>query len=187
MIGLGVSLINKFSWMTYVFGAFLVYTAFKMILKNDKEVEEDEKSNETLLRKWLPMSKKLDGENFFTIENGKKIATPLFGALLLIEFSDIVFALDSIPAIIAITSDSFLIFSSNIFAILGLRSMYFFLSNMLAKFKYLEYSVFAILLFVGLKLLALHHFEIPEWFSLTYISLALLAGIVVSIKRMEEN
>jgi tellurite resistance protein TerC len=187
MIGLGVALISKFTWMTYVFGAFLIFTAFRMILKDSKDVEEGEKANESFIKKYIPMAKKLDGENFFTIENGKKIATPLFGALLLIEFSDVVFALDSIPAIIAITSDSFLIFSSNIFAILGLRSMYFFLANMIEKFKYLEYSVFAILLFVGLKLVAMHHFHIPEWFSLTYIALSLAAGIGVSILRMDKT
>jgi tellurite resistance protein TerC len=182
-IALGVILISKVSWMTYVFGAFLIFTAFRMILGKKEDTEENEDSKKSLLSKFIPFSKNFDGENFFTIENGKRIATPLFGALLLIEFSDLVFALDSIPAIIAITTDPFLVFSSNIFAILGLRSMYFFLANMLKKFKYLDYSVFAILLFVGMKLIAINHFHIPEWFSLSFIALSLLAGILVSINR----
>ena len=182
-IGLGVVLISKISWMTYVFGAFLIFTAFRMIIRKEEDTLEEEEKNKSRLSKIIPFSKKFDGDHFFTIENGKRIATPLFGALLMIEFSDLVFALDSIPAIIAITTDPFLVFSSNIFAILGLRAMYFFLANMLKKFVYLEYSVFAILLFVGLKLIAMHHFHIPEWFSLSFIALSLLMGIGISIKK----
>ncbi|HMS68575.1 MAG TPA: TerC/Alx family metal homeostasis membrane protein [Saprospiraceae bacterium] len=187
VIYLGVFLIQKISWMTYIFGAFLIFTAFKMIMTDpDDEEAAEEKSKKTLSR-FLPISANLDGEKFWTIENGKRIATPLFGALLLIEFSDIVFALDSIPAIIAITTDTFLVFSSNIFAILGLRSMYFFLANMLRKFEYLEYSVAAILVFVGLKLMAAHHVVIPEWFSLAFIFLSLLVGVIVSIRKMKKE
>lgn len=184
-IALGVILISKISWMTYVFGAFLIFTAFRMIIRKEEDTLEEEERHKSQLSRMLPFSKNFDGEKFFTYENGKRLATPLFGALLMIEFSDLVFALDSIPAIIAITTDPFLVFSSNIFAILGLRSMYFFLANMLKKFKYLEYSVFAILLFVGLKLIAMHHFHIPEWFSLTFIALSLLMGIGISIKKQE--
>ena len=184
-IALGVILISKISWMTYVFGAFLIFTAFRMIIRKEEDTFEEEERHKSQLSKMMPFSKNFDGEKFFTYENGKRLATPLFGALLMIEFSDLVFALDSIPAIIAITTDPFLVFSSNIFAILGLRSMYFFLANMLKKFKYLEYSVFAILLFVGLKLIAMHHFHIPEWFSLTFIALSLLMGIGISIKKQE--
>jgi tellurite resistance protein TerC len=182
-IGLGVILISKISWMTYVFGAFLIITAFRMIIKKEEDTFAEEEKNKSKLQKLIPFSTNFNGEKFFTIENGKRMATPLFGALLMIEFSDLVFALDSIPAIIAITTDPFIVFSSNIFAILGLRSMYFFLANMLKKFVYLEYSVFAILLFVGLKLIAMHHFHIPEWFSLSFIGLSLLMGIGISLKK----
>ena len=112
-------------------------------------------------------------------------ATPLFVALLVIEVMDMLFALDSVPAILAITSDPFLVFSSNIFAILGLRSMYFFLANMLEKFSYLEYSLIAILTFVGIKMLVVHHFKFPEWASLSFIALSLIIGIIISIKKSQ--
>ena len=187
VIYLGVVLIQQISWMSYVFGGFLIFTAFRMLFNDEKEGEEAELSTRGKLSKYLPISKNLDGDKFWTIENGKKIATPLFGALILIEISDVIFALDSIPAIIAITTDTFLVFSSNIFAILGLRSLYFFLANMLSKFEYLEYSVVAILIFIGLKLVASHHFEIPEWFSLSFIVLSLATGIVVSIRKMNKQ
>jgi len=187
VIYLGVLLIQQISWMSYVFGGFLIFTAFKMLFTDDKDTADAEANTRGKLSKFLPISKNLDGDKFWTIENGKKIATPLFGALILIEISDVIFALDSIPAIIAITTDTFLVFSSNIFAILGLRSLYFFLANMLSKFEYLEYSVVAILIFIGLKLVASHHFEIPEWFSLSFIVLSLATGIVVSIRKMNKQ
>ena len=180
MIGIGVVLIQKVSWMTYVFGAFLLYTAFRMLKEEDGK-EESALSRQ--IRKTLNISPKLDGEKFFTMKNGIRQATPLFAALVMIEFTDILFALDSIPAIIGVTADPFIVFSSNIFAILGLRSMYFFLANMLERFKYLKYSVFAILLFVGVKLILLKFYHFPEWVSLSVIALSLLTGVLVSIKR----
>lgn len=125
----------------------------------------------------------MDGERFFiSTKTAKKAATPLFVALIVIEVMDVLFAVDSVPAILAITKDPFLVFSSNIFAILGLRSMYFFLANMLAKFSYLEYSLVAILAFVGLKMLLHDFFHVPEWASLGFIALSLLVGILVSLK-----
>lgn len=121
--------------------------------------------------------------------NGKRVFTVFFGALLTIELTDLLFALDSIPAIFGITTDPFIVYSSNIFAILGLRSLYFFLANMLERFSFLKYSVFSILLFVGLKLMVTHYFEIPEWFSLLFIALSLGVGIYASILNVpkEEN
>lgn len=184
MIYFGVILINKVSWMTYVFGIFLIFTAAKMLFTKD---EEDFKPKDSfiykVLGKFIPISKHINGEHFFIKENNVNHATPLFVALIVIEVMDMLFALDSVPAILAITSDPFLVFSSNIFAILGLRSMYFFLANMLEKFSYLEYSLIAILTFVGVKMLAHNYFEIPEWASLGFIALALTIGIVISIKK----
>ncbi|MEM1119029.1 MAG: TerC/Alx family metal homeostasis membrane protein [Bacteroidota bacterium] len=180
MIGIGVTLISKVSWITYVLGVFLLYTAFKMIRQKE---EGNDQRHDNNLSKFIEMTDYLDGEKFFTKENGKRIATPLFGALLVIEFTDVIFALDSIPAILAITTDSFLVFSSNIFAILGLRSMYFFLANMLEKFRYLKYSVFAILIFVGIKLITAHFVHLPEWFSLAFIGTALACGVLVSLRK----
>ncbi|MFK7807758.1 MAG: TerC/Alx family metal homeostasis membrane protein [Saprospiraceae bacterium] len=181
----GAILIQKVSWMTYIFGAFLLFTAFKMLENTDEEESESKLTKK--INQWFNISKELDGEKFFTLKNGKKVATPLFAALMVIELSDILFALDSIPAILAVTTDPFLVFSSNIFAILGLRSMYFFLANMLEKFHYLKYSVFAILLFVSIKLLSIHFVHFPEWFSLLFIGIALLMGVIVSLEKMTKN
>ena len=137
--------------------------------------------------KLIPITHESHKEHFFIKINAKKFATPLFVALIVIEVMDVLFAVDSVPAILAITSDAFLVFSSNIFAILGLRSMYFFLSNMLEKFSYLEYSLIAILSFVGIKMLLHDYIEIPEWASLGFIAISLLVGILVSLKMGDET
>ena len=188
MIFFGVILINKFSWMTYLFGAFLIFTAVKMLFKGDEEEFNPKKSFVYRnLRKIIPITTHADGEHFFVKRRHITAATPLFVALIVIEVMDMLFALDSVPAILAITSDPFLVFSSNIFAILGLRSMYFFLANMLQKFAYLEYSLIAILIFVGLKMLCHDFIEIKEWFSLAFIALSLLSGIIVSLKMNSKN
>ncbi len=181
MIVFGVALINRFSWMIYVFGVFLLYTAFKMLTSKDEEFDPRNSYVFKQVRKIMPITKTIDGEHFFIRKKHILAATPLFVALLVIEVTDVLFALDSIPAILAITSDPFLVFSSNILAILGLRSMYFFLSNMLEKFHYLEYSLVAILTFVGLKMLASEYIHLPEWASLGFIVTALLLGIVASL------
>ena len=183
MIYFGVLLINKFTWTAYVFGGFLIFTAMKMLFTGEDEKFEPKKSFVyRTLRKIMPISNHIDGEHFFVKRRHITAATPLFVALIVIEVMDVVFAMDSVPAILAITSDPFLVFSSNIFAILGLRSMYFFLANMLERFSYLEYSLIAILTFVGLKMLFHDLFEVPEWASLTFIALSLLIGIVVSLQ-----
>jgi tellurite resistance protein TerC len=183
MIYFGVLLIHKFSWTTYIFGAFLIFTAIKMLFtKEDEKFDPKNSFVYRTLRKIMPITSHIDGEHFFVKRRHITAATPLFVALIVIEVMDVIFALDSVPAILAITSDPFLVFSSNIFAILGLRSMYFFLANMLERFSYLEYSLIAILSFVGLKMLLHDFIEVPEWASLTFIALSLLIGIVVSLK-----
>lgn len=189
MIFFGVMLINKFTWTTYLFGAFLLFTAIKMLFSGDDEDFQPKHSLiYKILGKIIPITSEMDGEKFFiATKTAKKAATPLFVALIVIEFMDVLFAVDSVPAILAITSDPFLVFSSNIFAILGLRSMYFFLANMLAKFSYLEYSLIAILSFVGLKMLLHDFIHLPEWASLGFIALSLLVGILVSLKFGEEK
>jgi len=186
MIYFGVILINKFSWMTYLFGAFLIFTAIKMFFTND-ENDFDPKDSLVyrVIGKVFPITTQTEKENFFAKINNVNHATPLFVALLVIEVMDMLFALDSVPAILAITSDPFLVFSSNIFAILGLRSMYFFLANMLEKFSYLEYSLIAILMFVGIKMLIVHYYNIPEWLSLAFIAVSLLVGVIVSIRKKD--
>ncbi|MFE3871224.1 TerC family protein [Flavobacterium sp. ZS1P70] len=188
MIYFGVLLINKFAWTTYLFGAFLIYTAMRMLFDNEDEKFEPKKSFVyKSLKKVVPVSNHIDKEHFFVKRRHITAATPLFVALVVIEVMDVVFALDSVPAILAITSDPFLVFSSNIFAILGLRSMYFFLAHMLERFSYLEYSLIAILTFVGLKMLLHDFIELPEWVSLAFIAVSLLAGIIVSLKINKEK
>ncbi len=188
MIYFGVMIINKFAWTTYLFGAFLIYTAVKMFLtKEDHEYDPHNSVIYKYLRKLTPITTKIESEHFFVKINNTNTATPLFVALILIEVMDIVFALDSVPAILAITSDPFLVFSSNIFAILGLRSMYFFLANMLEKFSYLEYSLIAILCFVGFKMIFHKFIHLPEWASLAFIAVALLSGIIASIQKDKQS
>jgi tellurite resistance protein TerC len=183
MIFFGVLLINKFTWTAYVFGAFLIFTAMKMLFTGEDDKFEPKKSFVyKTLRKIIPVTSHIEGEHFFVKRRHITAATPLFVALIVIEVMDVVFAMDSVPAILAITSDPFLVFSSNIFAILGLRSMYFFLANMLERFSYLEYSLIAILTFVGLKMLLHDLYEVPEWASLAFIALSLLIGIAVSLQ-----
>ena len=188
MIYFGVLLIHKFSWTTYIFGIFLIFTATKMLFTKEDEKFEPKKSFVyKILRKIIPVTSHIDGEHFFVKRRHITAATPLFVALIVIEVMDVIFALDSVPAILAITSDPFLVFSSNIFAILGLRSMYFFLANMLEKFAHLEYSLIAILSFVGFKMLSHDFVEIPEWFSLAFIALSLSIGIIVSLQLSKEE
>lgn len=184
MIFFGVMLIHKFAWTTYVFGAFLIFTALKMLFsRDDDDFHPKDSFVYKTLGKIIPITSDMEGEKFFiSTKAAKRTATPLFVALIVIEVMDVLFALDSVPAILAITSDPFLVFSSNIFAILGLRSMYFFLANMLTRFSFLEYSLVAILAFVGIKMILHDFIEVPEWASLSFIALSLLVGILVSLK-----
>lgn len=185
MIVFGVALISKFDWMVYVFGVFLLFTAFSM-LKNDDDADPKDSWFYKRLSKLFPITNEISGHDFFIVRNAKRYATPLFMALMVIELTDVLFALDSIPAVLAITTDEFIVFSSNILAILGLRSMFFLIVGMLEKFRYINYSLVVILAFVGLKFLFVHYlesigFEIPHWVSLVVIALALAGGILASI------
>ncbi len=181
MIIFGVALITRFDWIIYVFGVFLLYTAFKMLKSDGNEFQPKKSFVFKQLKKIYPITSTMHGHDFFVKKMGITAATPLFVALVVIELTDILFALDSIPAILAITADPFIAFSSNILAILGLRSMYFLVSRMLAKFRFINYSLVVILAFVGLKMLFSHHIEIPEWVSLGVISVSLISGIAASL------
>ena len=187
MIVFGVALINKFDWIIYVFGVFLLYTAYKMLQSNDSEFDPKKSFVFRQLKRLYPITGSVHGNHFFVKRMGVTAATPLFVALIIIELTDVLFALDSIPAILAITSDPFIVFSSNILAILGLRSMYFLISRMLQKFRFINYSLVVILAFVGLKMLFSHHVEIPEWLSLSVISVSLVGGIVASLLIPEKE
>lgn len=186
MIGAGAYLMNQFSWMTYVFGVILLYSAYRMWASGDESVEPDKNPVVRFFQRFFPVTSRMEGEHFFVVEAGKRLATPLFIALLVIETSDVMFAFDSIPAIFAITTDPFLVFSSNIFAILGLRSLYFVLASVLGRFKYLEYALILILAFVGIKMLLAHQIHWPEWVSLAVVGVFLTGGILLSL-WMEKN
>ena len=173
MILAGTALLARFHWMFYVFGAFLVFTGAKLLFTKDKD--EDPKSSWIMqgLRKILPMTPSLESGRFFTVENGKRLATPLFMALVLVEISDIIFALDSIPAIFAVTLDPFIVFTSNIFAILGLRSLYFLLADAVDKLRYLKHGIAAVLVFVGVKML------VAEWWTIASPASLLVVLVVL--------
>ncbi|MEH6512856.1 TerC family protein [Maribacter arcticus] len=187
MIFFGVALITKFEWIIYIFGIFLLYTAFKMLKGDENDFDPKNSFVFKQIKKIYPITTSMHGHDFFVKKIGVNAATPLFIALIVIELTDILFALDSIPAILAITTDPFIVFTSNILAILGLRSMYFLISRMLEKFRYINYSLVVILAFVGLKMLFSHYLELPEWVSIVVISVALASGVLSSVFIKERD
>jgi len=181
MIAAGAALIARFEWVIYVFGALLVATAVKLLITRDDTVEPDRNPLVRLARKLYPVSPQFEGQRFFTQINGRRAVTPLFLVLLVVESTDVLFAVDSIPAIFAITQDPFLVFTSNVFAILNLRSLYFALAAVIGKFRYLKLSLVFVLAFVGVKMLLSHHYGIPTLLSLGVIAGILIAGVLASI------
>jgi tellurite resistance protein TerC len=175
LIILGVDLIHRFDWLMYVFGAILVFTGAKLLLGSDENADVMESWIVRWCKKVMPLTKKFDKEHFFTKEGGKTVATPLFLALMVIEVSDIVFAVDSIPAVLAITNDAFVAFASNILAILGLRSLYFVIAEWVAKLRYLKPGLAVILGFIGVKMLIAHFYKIPS-----LVSLAVIIGVLTT-------
>jgi tellurite resistance protein TerC len=179
----GVALINRFHWIVLVFGAFLVFSGLKMLFqKEEASVEPEKNSLVRLFRKFFPVSETLHGDSFFVRQNNKLYATPLFLVLLVIESTDLIFAVDSIPAVLAISKDTFIVYTSNIFAILGLRSLYFAVSGLMGLFRFLKVGLAIVLSFVGFKMLASYiHFEIPILVSLGIIISILLISILASV------
>jgi len=188
LIGLGIALVHHFVWLFYFFGALLVYSAYKMLAHHDAdEGDLHKRSIVRLIHKFYPVSRNYDGGHFFTIEDGRRAVTPMFVALMVIETTDILFAFDSVPAVFSITTDPFLVFSSNIFAIMGLRSLYFVLANVLDRFEHLRYSLIAILCFIGVKMVLIPaKIHIPIGWSLGIIGAMLLAGVAVSLLKKKE-
>jgi tellurite resistance protein TerC len=188
MILLGAALVTSFKWSIQIFGVILVYTAIKMAMsKGDDDFDPEQSGVVKLARRLIPISPKPDGAKFFTHVDGKRVATPLFLVLLVIEGSDVVFAVDSIPAVFGVTREPFIVFTSNIFAILGLRSLYFALASMLRQFAYLKYSLIAVLLFVGVKMLVSIWYHIDSVVSLGVIVGTLGAGVVASRVLKKED
>lgn len=189
---LGITVVNKFHWMLYIFGLILIISGIKMFKENDKVNDIKDSKLLKFINKIIPVSDKLEGEKFFIRKNKKLYITPLFAVLLLIEFSDIIFAIDSIPAIFSITTDPFIVYTSNIFAILGLRSMYFLLYKLHEKFAYMKYGVACILIFTGIKLLALlfniHISVVVSLVSIfTILAISLLASVFINNKDKEDK
>jgi len=182
MILAGGWLLAEFHWILYVFGAFLILTGVKMWLAAGKEPDLNDNPALKLLRKFLPVSKDFDGEKFMTVENGKKIATPLFMVICLIALTDIIFAVDSIPAIFAITSDPFIVLTSNVLAILGLRAMYFLLAAVADKFHLLSYGLALILIFIGVKMCLIDVYKMPVTVSLGVVVAILAITMIWSVR-----
>lgn len=185
MIVLGAAFVEKFDWAMYVFGGILIVSALKMIKEGDEDEDDFKKSiGVRLLSKIYPIDWTIKSGKYLAKVNGKTVATSLLAALVVVEFSDILFAIDSIPAIFSVTKEPFIVFTSNIFAILGLRNLYFFLSNMLDKFHYMKFALIGVLLFVGLKMIFhdyLHVLTEKTWISLVIILGLLAAGVVASM------
>ena len=181
----GVALINKFAFVIYIFGAFLILTGIKLALEKDKKINPGKNPLLKLFKKFIKVSTEFDNGKFFTKENGKRIATPLLVVLVVVETTDLIFAVDSIPAILAVSRDPFIVYSSNVFAILGLRALYFALAGLMKLFHYLHYGLAAVLVLVGIKMILNHHFEteiISTEISLISVLLILAVSVVFSIK-----
>lgn len=169
----GVALLSKFHFLMYIFGAFLIYTGIKMMVSDDDEVDPEKDPVYRFCKKYLKMTDHYEGEKFFVIKDGVRFATPLFMVLIIIESTDLIFAVDSIPAILSVTKSSFIAYTSNIFAILGLRSLYFAFAGVVQYFRFLSYALSIVLVFIGLKMLTSHYYHID-----TNISLAVVIGVI---------
>lgn len=183
LILIGTALLEEFHWIIYLFGAFLIFTGIKMALHREVEVHPEENPLIKLARRFLPMTSQYEGDRFFTRRAGRLMATPLVLALLIVESTDLVFAMDSIPAIFAITLDPFIVYTSNVFAILGLRSLYFVLAGAVGKFYYLKFGLSVVLTFVGVKMVLADFYKIPIAVSFLVVALVLMVAIVASLMR----
>jgi tellurite resistance protein TerC len=185
----GVALIEAFDWVLYIFGGFLVFTAVRMLMSGDEEFNPAESKFMRFVNRVVPSTDKLDGPHLFIKEHGKRLATPLFAVLVLVEFTDVIFAVDSVPAVLAVSHEPFIVFSSNAFAILGLRALYFLLADLHARFRYLQTGLAVILAFVGVKMIVQQAFDfhIPTYVSLPVIGLILGVSIGASLLRRDPD
>ncbi len=183
LIGVGATLLKEFHWIIYIFGGFLIFTGVKMALHRNQELKPDQNPLVRLFRRFVPVTETYVGDKFFIRRAGVLMATPLFLVLLIVESTDLVFAVDSIPAIFAVTDNPFLVYTSNVFAILGLRSLYFVLAGVMDKFYYLKIGLSAVLTFVGVKMVLVDVYKIPVLFSLGVIASILAVAVVASLLR----
>lgn len=185
-IVLGIGLIRKFHWIIYIFGAFLVYSGLKLFRGEEASVEPEKNPILRLFRRFMPITEDYEGEKFFVRRMGL-YATPLLVVLLAIETTDVLFATDSIPAVLAITLNAFIVYTSNVFAVLGLRSMYFVLAGMMELFHYLHYGLSVVLIFVGVKMLLSHYYQIPTVATLTVVAAVLIISVLASAAYPERK
>lgn len=178
----GVAVIERFEWVLYIFGVFLLYTAWKIAHHDEAEVHPESNVALRLVRRVVPSTNEFDGQKLFTRSNGRRLATPLFAVLVMIETTDVIFAVDSVPAVLAVSREQFIVFSSNAFAILGLRALYFLLAGMSDRFRYLNVGLGVILGFVGIKMLVSGFYHLPTWASLAVIAVVLTLSIVASLR-----
>jgi tellurite resistance protein TerC len=187
LIFLGAALIERFHWIIYIFGAFLIYTGINMAFHKEEAIDIEENAAARLFRRFMPVTEKYHGGDFFVRHAGKLMATPLLIVLIIVETTDLIFALDSIPAIFAITTDAFLVYTSNIFAILGLRSLYFLLAGVIDKFRYLKLGLAVVLTFVGVKMVIEGFFHISTSLSLGIVAAILLVAVAASLLIAEKT
>jgi len=183
LIAVGAVLLKEFHWIIYIFGAFLIFTGIRMAIHRNEEMHPEQNPVVKLLRRIIPVAENYEGDHFFIRRAGKLLATPLFLVLLIVESTDLVFAVDSIPAIFAVTNDPFIVYTSNVFAILGLRSLYFLLAGVLDKFYYLKLGLSFVLAFVGTKMVIVDIYKIPIGLSLGVIASILAISVVGSLLR----
>jgi tellurite resistance protein TerC len=181
MISVGAALLDRFSWMTYVFGALLLVSAARMFAVRHDDLAPEENILVRWTRRWIPITREFHGTRFFVTQHGVRMATPLLLVLVMVETTDVVFAIDSIPAIFAVTEHPFIVYTSNIFALLGLRSLYFALAPLLRRFRYLKASLVVILAYVGVKMLLAHSYPIPALVSLFAVGSILAVGVIASV------
>jgi len=182
-IGAGSALLHRFHWMMYVFGAFLIYTGGKLLFRGEEESNPEDNPALKLARRYIRTTTEYHGDKFWVMQDGKRFATPLFLVLIVIELTDVIFAVDSVPAVLAISSDSYVVYASNIMAILGLRALYFVLAGMMGRFHYLGTGLALILLFIGLKMVTARFFHLPTWASLGVIMGVLTGSVGLSLLR----
>jgi len=177
----GITLVNRFHWILYAFGIFLIYTGIQLMREGDEKKDPSRNVVLKFCRRFLPLTESYEEENFFVRRAGRLLFTPLFVVLMVVETTDIMFATDSIPAILAITRDSFIVYTSNVFAILGLRSLYFALAGMMKLFHYLNYGLSVVLIFIGIKMLLPERYHVPTWAALAVIAAVLAVSVLASV------
>lgn len=186
LIAVGAALLEEFHWIIYVFGAFLIFTGIRMALQHDENVQPDKNPVVKFFRKFVPVTENFEKDKFFIRRAGRLMATPLFLILLVVESTDLIFAVDSIPAIFAVTQEPFIVYTSNVFAILGLRALYFLLANVMDKFQYLKFGLSAVLVFIGAKMVIVDFYKIPVGTSLAVVAGILTISVLASLWKARE-